>query len=275
MRIIFFLVVILTMYIFPSCEKDDQEQPAPDETNDTPNYGALVRSIEWDNGTKAEMIYNTDSTLKQIDYSFQNIVSATVFEWEAKKVKVMYDDRSLYKNTYYYTGDRIAHYINSPKQIVSQSSYKMEYTYKSNGQLDKLKYFTTNEAGTELKTSSIYEHNAAGDLTKVTTTNNNSIITHTIESYSDSADFNPLIFIEVGLFENYTIYNLPVMSRMKKYPTRIVRTVKTGDDEPYIDKITENTCEISDRRINKLTSKITVPGMPQYSNTVAGVFKYE
>lgn len=275
MQIRVLLSFILMACIFHSCQKDDQEQPVPDETNDTPDYGALVRSIEWDNGTKAVMAYNSDSTLKEIDYSFQNIVSATVFEWEAKKVKVMYDDRSLYKNTYYYTGDRVAHYINSPKQIVSQVSYKMEYTYKSNGQLDKLKYFTTNEAGTELKTSSTYEYNTAGDLTRVTTTNNNSIITHTIESYSDSADFNPLIFIEVGLFENYTIYNLPVMSRMKKYPTKIVRTVKTGNDEPYIDKITENTCEISDRRINKITSKITIPGMPQYSNIVAGVFKYE
>lgn len=275
MHIRLLFLLLLTAQVFQSCNKDEQEQPAPDETNDPPNYGALVRSIEWDNGTKAVMAYNSDSTLKQIDYSFQNVVSATVIEWEAKQMKVMHDDRSLYKNTYYYMGDRVTHYINSPKQIVSQSSYKMEYTYKSNGQLDKLKYFTTNEAGTELKAGTTYEYNTTGDLTKVTTITGNSVITHTIESYSDSADFNPLLFIEVGLYENYTIYNLPVMSKMKKYPTKIVRTVKTGNDDPYIDKVTESICEIGDRRINKLTYKITIPGMPQYSNTVVGVFQYE
>lgn len=268
-------LLLFSFVLLSSCQKDDQEQPDIPDKTETPDHGALVRSIDWSNGTKAIMVYNTDSTLKQIDYSYQNIVGATVFEWEGKRMKVMYDDRSLYKNTYYYSGDRITHYINSPKQIVSPSSYKMEYTYKSNGQPDKLKYLTTNEAGTELKGGTTYEYNNAGDLIKATTISGNSVITHTIESYSDSADFNPLIFIEVGLYEYYTIFNLPVMSRLKKYPAKIIRTVKTGNAEPYIDKIDEHICEISNRRINKITSKITIPGMPQYSNTITAMFKYE
>lgn len=143
-------------------------------------------------------------------------------------MKGMYDNRSLYKNTYHYDGNRVAYYINTTRDFVSATSYKMEYHYNANGQVSKLNYFSTSEAGSILKTATTYETSSLGKLRKAITSSGNSIITHTIDSYSDSADFNPLLFIEVGLYEYYTLYNLAVFSSLKKYPAKITRTIKTG-----------------------------------------------
>ncbi|WP_345026162.1 hypothetical protein [Ravibacter arvi] len=258
-----------------SCRKNEG-QPGPLTPGDNAvNYGEMVRAIQWDNGLRASMLYDADSTLSRIRYSFRNVAGSTVIEWEGKRVKSMYEDESRNKNTYYYADGRISHFINSPRQATSAGGYKMEFDYKSNGQLAKLRYFVINEAGTNLKTETVYEYSSSGDLMKATTTGDNSIVTHTIEQYSAPVDFNPLIFIEVGLYENYTVFNLPVMTRMKKYPLRIVRTVQIGNEAAYIDKIDEHICEISNRRLNKIKSTITVPKMPQYSKSVTGVFEYD
>lgn len=254
------------------CSKDTAPLP---EQPETPVHGALLQSITWDNGAHAVMDYNKDSTLKQIIYRFRNSTSATIFTWEKKQIKEMYDDRSLYKNTYYYNGSVVSHYINSPKQIVPANSCKMEYGYGDNGRLSSLKYITTNEAGAKVQTVSTYIYNTAGELQEVKTVATNSVITHTIERYTDSVHFNPLVFIETGLFENYPIFNLPLLSSMKKYPQKIIRMVKIGNDDPYTDKIEENICEITNKQIHTITSTITSPGMPDYRVSITGVFKYE
>lgn len=266
-----FLLFAVTALI--GCSKDDVEKPDPQETPELPVV--LLRGIDWSNGTTALMHYNTDSTLKEIAYRFQNIVGSTVFTWQNKRLKDMADDRSMYKNTFYYDQSRISHYINSYKEVALPSSYKMEYSYNSNGTVATLKYYTTNEAGTTLKTSSVYTYNTKGELTKVVSQQANNIYTHIIEAYSDSTYFNPLMFVETGLSENYSVYNVPVLSKMKKYPAKIIRKVKLGNDDEFVDKIEENNCVIENRHIKKISTKITVPGMPGYENSIVATFKYQ
>ena len=258
-----------------ACQKNDPVPAPPPQGSMIPNTGELVRSIQWSNGTLAQVQYNADSSLKQINYSLLNSVGSTIFEWESGKMKGMYDNRSLYKNTYHYDGNRVSHYINTTRDFVSATSYKMEYLYNANGQVSKLNYLTTNEAGSKLKTTTSYEYNTAGDLVKATTTSDNSVITHTVDSYSDSADFNPLLFIEVGLYEYYTLYNLAVFSSLKKYPAKITRTIKTGNNAAYVDRIVEHVCDITNRRINKITSHSTYPANPQYNSSIEAIFKYD
>ncbi|MCG7751627.1 hypothetical protein [Flavihumibacter cheonanensis] len=258
-----------------ACQKNDPVPAPPPQGSMIPNTGELVRSIQWSNGTLAQVQYNADSSLKQINFSLLNSVGSTIFEWEGGKMKGMYDNRSLYKNTYHYDGNRVSYYINTTRDFVSATSYKMEYLYNANGQVSKLNYLTTNEAGSKLKTTTSYEYNTAGDLVKATTTSDNSVITHTVDSYSDSADFNPLLFIEVGLYEYYTLYNLAVFSNLKKYPAKITRTIKTGANAAYIDRIVEHVCDITNRRINKITSHSTYPANPQYNSSIEAIFKYD
>ncbi|MCF1713162.1 hypothetical protein L0U88_00790 [Flavihumibacter sp. RY-1] len=266
------LFVLITV---SACQKDDPV-PAPQPQDfPIPNTGELVRSIQWSNGTLALLQYNADSSLKQINYSLLNSVGSTIFEWEGGKMKGMYDNRSLYKNTYHYDGNRVSYYINTTRDFVSATSYKMEYHYNANGQVSKLNYYSSNEAGSTLKTATTYEYNASGELSKAITSSGNSIITHTIDSYSDSADFNPLLFIEVGLYEYYTLYNLAVFSSLKKYPAKITRTIKTGTNAAYVDRIVEHVCDITNRRINKITSHSNYPSNPQYNSSLEAVFTYD
>ncbi len=264
------LLMTAMVFLLQACEKE-KDEPAE---NETPVKKALLRSIDWDNGTKAVMNYNPDSTLNKIVYTLGNTTSTTVFTWQHKQLQQMFDDRSIYANNYYYDGGNVSHYINRFRTGTSPTSYKMEYTYGANGAVTNLKWLASNEAGTIVKSTSTYHYNAAGELTKVVTLNGNAVYTHIIEAYSDSVDFDPLVFIDPSLSENYPLFNLPVLSRMNKYPAKIVRNVKLGNDAAYTDKIDENICSIVNKRINKMVTTITIPGMPQYRSETAAVFRY-
>lgn len=270
-----FFLCLFVLLTGSACQKNDPVPAPQPQDSPNPNTGELVRSIQWSNGTLALVQYNADSSLKQINYSLLNSVGSTIFEWEGGKMKGMYDNRSLYKNTYHYDGNRVSYYINTTRDFVSATSYKMEYHYNANGKVSKLNYFYSSEAGSILKTATTYEYNASGELNKAITTSGNSIITHTIDSYSDSADFNPLLFIKVGLYEYYTLYNLAVFSSLKKYPAKITRTIKTGNNAAYVDRIVEHVCDITNRRINKISSHSSYPANPQYNSSLEAVFTYD
>lgn len=263
-----YLLVLLCM---GSCSKNNI--PVPTNQPD-PVVVPLLRSIVFDNGTVASLFYNNDSTLKKISYQFQNTVSNTVFNWENGRLKEMYDEQSLYKNSFYYSGETITHFVNTYKQVQLPSPYQMEYSYDELGKLNTLQYSTTNEAGTVLKATSSYYYNNSGELEQVITQNGNAVYTHIIEGYSDTAIFNPLVFVETTLFENYPIFNLPVLQAMKKYPSKIIRKVKIGEATAYIDKIDENDCLVENKLIRRINFKITSPGMPQYENKLVADFNY-
>ncbi|MFT3749031.1 MAG: hypothetical protein QM768_11965 [Agriterribacter sp.] len=255
-----------------ACKKNNTENPNPAE-NVKP-YIKLVRSIEYDNGITATMHYNEDSTLKKISYRYGNVLNATIFNWENQRLKEFYEDRSLYKNTFHYIGSGISYYVNTYKDIQLPSSYKMEYSYDDKARVTVLKHYTTNEAGTTLKATSTYHYNSASVLERVETKDNSAVYTHLIESYSDMAYFNPLLFIETGLWENYPVFNIPVLSSMKGFPAKIIRKVKIGNEATYIDKIEENTVLIADKNISRIINNVTSPGMSGYNKRVVAVFKY-
>ncbi|RFS26816.1 hypothetical protein DVR12_03255 [Chitinophaga silvatica] len=268
-------ILVLTLQIFQSCKKNEEEPPVTNKPGDSLIAFKLVRAIHWTDGIEAEVLYNTDSTLKQINYSLASQTSSTIFEWENKKIKTIFEDKSLYQSTYSYDNGRISNYVIGTKQPGYPVTHKMEFSYNTNGQPNKLKFSTTNEAGTQLKTETTYEYNSGGDLIKITTINGNSIITDVIDQYSDSVVFNPLIFVAVGLAEGYTINNLPVLSRMTKFPAKIVRTIKNGNDPAYIDRVSENICKISNKQIDTIKAIVTFPKTPQGDRNVTAAFEYK
>lgn len=269
-----YLLLALGLSVFIAMQSCSKDHDKPGNTN--PPYQAdLLESIEWENGARETFTYNTDSTLKQIRYFFIASSHSYEFSWSGKKMIEMHDNVSLYKNTYTYNGNNVFQMTNTPKNGPVTGSYKMEYTYNASGKVDKLKYFVTNEAGTEIRAGTSYQYNGAGELIKTTTQTGNTIITQTIDGYSDEAIFNPWIFIDFTLLENYMIFNYPVLSTMKGYPLKITRTVQTGNDPAFVDIITTNTCDVSNKRINKLKIEIEYPGMPGYHSTHTGQFNYK
>ncbi|MCG7860618.1 hypothetical protein MD537_26800, partial [Flavihumibacter sediminis] len=59
-----------------ACQKNDPVPAPPPQGSMIPNTGELVRSIQWSNGTLAQVQYNADSSLKQINFSLLNSVGS-------------------------------------------------------------------------------------------------------------------------------------------------------------------------------------------------------
>lgn len=89
-----------------ACKKVGSEQSPPGSNNDW--KGKLVRSIEFDNGSIKTMHYNPDSTLRKIAYRYGEVVSATIFSWQDRRLKEMFEEELSFKNVFYYTSSGIA-----------------------------------------------------------------------------------------------------------------------------------------------------------------------
>lgn len=267
-------LLFISIALFCACKKDNEAPKDPEEN--VPQY--QLKTITWDNGLKGEFVYNNENNLQHIDYTFQNVSGRTVFGWNGKTFTEMYDDRSMYKNIYEYDTDgKLLRLRNIPRNGNMPGEYRFEFHYNAAKQIDTLQYIVINEAGTKPKWVSGYEYNSHGDLLKVTTSYDNTIITHTIDAYSPPASFVPCHYIETTMSENYVIYNLGIMSylqKLHKLPSKVTRVVKTGSEPSYVDKVEEQIFTVNDYRIEKINTTISYPEMPGYTNKLVAVYSY-
>jgi hypothetical protein len=264
----------ISLALLCACKKDNDRPKYPEDN--VPQY--QLRSITWNNGLKGEFVYNSESNLQHIDYTFNNVSDRTVFGWNGKAFTEMYDDGSLYKNVYEYDADgKVIKMRNIARSGSLPTEYRFEYHYNTAKQIDTLRYIVVNEAGTQSKWISGYEYSSTGDLLKVTTRYDSTVITHTIDTYSPSVSFVPCHYIETTMSENYVIYNLGIMMQLQKQhklPSKVTRVVKTGSNPSYVDKIEERLFIVNNYRIDKLYTTITSPGMPGYVNKLEAVYSY-
>jgi hypothetical protein len=264
---VFFFSVVLQ-----SCKKDGADLPPVDNP---PAYKFLVRTIEWDNGTIGTVQYNNDSTIKSIAYANQSSSSVVDFTWSDKKLVNMSYASSLYKNTFNYDNGKLVNVVNSYKDISSPNGYKFEYTYHSNGLLSELRYFTINEAGTKLVTTTIYDYKANGDLQHITTTQTNNVqIKYAIELNPVDCEFNPWTFISASLSEYYQLYNYPVLSKLKKLPAKITKTVQQPGQAASVDRIDNSVYTITNQRLDKIETTQSYPAHPELDQSHTTIFKY-
>lgn len=267
-------LLFISLALFCACKKDNDPPNDPEEN--VPQY--QLTTITWDNGLKGEFVYNNENNLQHIDYTFQNVSGRTVFGWNGKTFTEMYDDRSMYKNVYEYDAEgKVVKMRNVPRNGGIPNEHRFEFHYNADKKIDTLKFISVNEAGEQPRKVSVYEYNSAGDIMKVTTQYENSVITHTIDAYSPPVSFIPCYYIETALNENYTIYNLGIMTQMQKQhklPSKVTRIVKIGADPAYVDKIVEEIFTVDNYRINKVNSTITYPEMPGYVNRLEAVYSY-
>jgi hypothetical protein len=266
------VTVLLFTVIFQSCKKDDADLP-PD--NNLPVYKYLLRTIEWDNGARATVFYNNDSTIQSIAYANQSASDALNFTWSGKKLVNLSYASSLYKNTFNYDNGSLVSVVNSYKDISSPNGYKLEYSYGTNGNLATLRYFTINEAGTKLVTTSTYDYKANGDLQFITTTQTNNVkIKYNIESYSAVCEFNPWTFISASLSEYYQLYNYPVLSKLKKLPAKITKTIQQPGMPDRVDQVNESVYTITSERLDKIVTTLSYPDHPELNQSQSSIFRY-
>lgn len=266
------ITILLFTIMFQSCKKDDANIPPG---NNPPAYKYLLRTIEWDNGTKATVHYNPDSTIQSIAYINQSRGDALDFTWSGRKLVNLSYAASLYKNTFHYENGNLINVVNSYKDISLPNGYKFEYTYGTNGTLATLRYFAINEAGTRLVTTTQYDYKSNGDLQFITTTQTNNIkIKYSIESYSAICEFNPWTFISASLSEYYQLYNYPVLSKLKKLPAKITKTIQEPGMPDRVDKVEESVYTITSERLDKIVTTLSYPQHPELNQSQSTIFRY-
>jgi hypothetical protein len=267
-----FLPYLFLITLF-ACKKDNDPINEPDLA--LPQF--LLKTITWDIGITSTSFY-TDSLLQHVTSVFQSAGGSVVYNWNGATLSELHDDRSMYKNLYDYDNNgRLVIIRNVPKTGSSSTGYTLEFKYNSANKVDSLTFFIINEAGKQPQGASSYHYNSAGELKEIITKSGNAIITHTIDQYSSLVSFNPCHYISPGLDENYTIYNYAVMRQLKgmnKLPAKVTRVVKSGSEQPYIDKVEEHIYTISNYRIDKVVSSITYPKVPSSNSTMESVYSY-
>ncbi|MBO9204658.1 MULTISPECIES: hypothetical protein [Niastella] len=267
------LLLFSLISLLGACDKDDKI----DEPEIViPQFH--IKSITWNYGLTGNFVYNADSSLKQIDYTYQNVGGFTGFGWSGNLHTELYDDRSLYKNVFEYDTDGYPVKMkNVTKADPTDTQYQLEFLYNA-GKLQAMKYAVFNEDGTtELRSSSTYHYNAGGDLEKVVTQFGKNLITHTIDAYSAPVSFLPAHYLDPTLLENYTIYNMAVLQQLQqlhKLPAKVTRVVKTGSNPEYIDKIEDQVFTVNNYRIDKVSTTISYPQMPNNTSHFDAVYSY-
>lgn len=254
------IVVLLVSSAFISCRKNDS--PSNEE-----KPMSLLRKIEWNVGLVSQYEYNSDSTLRQIASLQRTISSLNTYTHTNKRVTEVNTGHSLYTNKFYYTGDLLTSIINASIHPTLPDSYKLEYEYDNKKRLSRLLYYDIHEGGQTLKASSTYLYNAEGLPTKISTQSGAAVINTYVDAYSDQHRFNPWVFMAIGLSENYTLYNYPVLRNAQRLPA-IIRTTRINPGQPEVlEKTVTNIYFIHNLRLDSVKSSVVYDTEPQYNSS--------
>lgn len=273
MRNKYLTIIALTGIIgIQSCQKEHDDPPP---ANGPVPLQYLVKSIEWDNGTVANVQYNADSTIREIAYSNPSATGLLSFDWQGKKLTAQSYDESYYKTTYQYQQDKLVSMTIINKWSPALTT-RLEYAYDARGRLGELKYFKTNEAGTQLVTVSRYDYNGNGELTAISTTqpSNKVVLKHTIDAWSPECEINAWLFASPTLTEYYTLYNYPLLSTLHKLPARVTKTILEPGKAAKEEKIESIAYSISNKRIDQTVTTLEFPEYPHLNQTQTTVYKY-
>ena len=266
-----YLLSILSLSLlltFAGCDKDE----TPGGSGNEDLY--LLRSIEYPSFSAiSNFEYNADNSIKHITTSNGTTGYISSFTYADKKVAQVDISSSMYENKYQYTNGKVSSITYTPTHQ-SQMGRKLEFSY-SNNRVSELRYYNTNEAGTELIYRSIYEYDASGLLKKVVSINGNNKVIWTIEGYSDEISITPWAFIRNSIDELYEIYNLPVLNQMKRMPKKITQSFHLGGQNiATTQKIVESVYTIRNKRLDRIETAIKFPGNPNYDNNSEAIFHY-
>ncbi|RYY56348.1 MAG: hypothetical protein EOO09_06935 [Chitinophagaceae bacterium] len=266
-------LLIGVVSLLGSCMKDSAVEDVPPPGTSVP-AGSLDR-MEWGNGLTGYFDYNTDSTLRTIQYNLGGSSAKTIFERTQGRLSTIADDASLYRNVYNYNLDNQLVFVENVQKSNNASQFRLEYTYNAQGLVDSMKYFSTNGGTKTLRTRSGYQYDAAGMLLSVETESGNNMVLSQIEAWSPEISFMPEMYYDVLLTENYDIYNLPVLSQRKMLPSKITRKVKPTTGGTYTtDKTQQITFTVSGKKVTKTTTEVSFPNVPGSNTSLTANYVY-
>lgn len=255
---------------FAACQKESSTPPPQPATT-----GLLLKKIFYASGVQAFLSYNPDSTLKKTDYTNGTAGGTVYINYNGKQITEFGNETSLNADFYTYVNGRVTRVLNKRKTGTYPVSHHLDYTYNNDGTVATLKYYQTNEAGTALKTTSAYQYDAQKLVKQVVTEQPDGYrITHKIDAYSDVYGVSPLIFVQPGVTEFYTIYNYPVITSMNRLPAKITRLIKPAGGAEKEETIYIQDYKIDKKKINTLYSEINYPEHPNLNVKDTAVFTY-
>ncbi|HKG06622.1 MAG TPA: cupin domain-containing protein [Pedobacter sp.] len=276
----FLLLFILALSLtFQSCKKSgkDSTDNLPEDPLHTNGKRQLLKGIQWKEfNASAAFEYNTDSTIRQINYTGPASSYEVAYTYTSKRIKEINTAGSLYKNIFEH---------NAAGQITSMTRHlrlgdqhranqRLEFTYNSNNTVSVMKYYQINEAGTELIYTNTYEYNAQYLPVKITGIDKNGAkLVTTIEAFSKVASFDPLYFTATDISEDYMIYNLPVISQLKQLPA-LIKLIRFRNGQPYVEKQTTITYTVTDGRIEKQINALKFPEHPNLDQSSEVTYTY-
>lgn len=266
----------LLLFCFAACRKKADTPPPPPSNNpqeDLPHY--LLRSIEWDNGMKAQPHYNSDSTVSYTAFSLGSTGGQVMYEWNGKRLEAFYDDRSLYTNRFVYDDKgRLTAINHTRRQGEPNVSYTLEFSYDNNNRLQNLRYYRVNEAGKQLQETNTYQYNAEGYPVTIITQSGGNTLTRRIEAYSDRVRFDYSHFISTSLSEYYSLYNYPLLRQLDRLPAKVTRLLKSGAAAEKVEQVTGITYTITNHRLDKTVTRLTYPDHPNLNQSQEAVYSY-
>jgi hypothetical protein len=281
-------VLLAGLVVLNACDKDPSAEPVEPEipvTLDTlphepgvsaPNLpGSQNRissyrlsSIDYNTepSGKGYYHYNADGTVQQIQFSFRGGTATMNYTYNNQALSQIMEEHSEYKTEYTYEKGWISNI--SQLSTISHSGYKFFFSYNANGTVANLRYYNQNDVGSTLIYTSTYTYGTDQLLKKITSVGNNSSkVISVIESYSDECDFNPLTFVNNSLGELYTIYNLPVLSQMKRLPKKIKEIFVNSAGTPISEMNIEYNYTFTGKRLDTVLTSTRYPASPQSNHT--------
>lgn len=275
---ILLVLVLAGVALFPaiSCKRD--ENPAPNSVpHEFQAEEKLLRQIDWSNGVTSNFFYNPDSSIHQrLDKSDQQ-ESTTNFLWENGKMVEQHQSASLYTNKYEYNSqNQLVRLVNKYAELPLAGGYELVFSYDLRNLPSELHYYQVNEGGKELVYRSVYSYNNQNELENVTTFDAAGIrrFVFTVESWTESCQFMPWVFVSGSLHPLYMIYNLPVLSRMHRLPASIRKVQYNNNGSVHSETRFINTADVNGEHIEELTMETKYPADPSLDIRVTGHFIY-
>jgi len=267
----YFIVISFLTLLITGCKKSDDH--AEDETMASKE---LVKRFEssYSNGVKGEVVYKSDSSIQSITYTYPDTTIAAEYYYDSggflDVIQLNKQDAGL---GFSYESDRSILGISlrsSPLGSISDGILSFAYTAEK--LVNKCQYFHYNGSLHEKKWTHTYEYNNEKLVTGIKSVNNkNETIVLTIGNYSSYCNIFPEAFMELlRVGDLYELYNYAVLKKMNRLPGKITKTNASG----IIERIVENSFDITNGRLNKVTVKNTYPMQPQLNNTYDIKFYY-
>ncbi len=269
-RYVLLTCLIFTLTILLGCKKTEKNQPSI-----TPSTHELIREIRWNSfNSKADFFYNPDSTLKTAAYTGSGSSYTVDYHHDQKRPAAFSPGDTFYRYEFEYDNEDVIAHIKRKELVDNRYTEDLEFSYNQDGSIAQLKYFHISGAVRSLISTNRYTYDAANQLSEITSIDKNGRKAITvIESWSETFNFDPLLFMGISTGENYQIYNYPVLKYMKRVPAKF-SYANYVNGRPVTEQVVTVLSTIRSKRIEKQTSSVSYPQHPEYGGISEVKFSY-